>query len=187
MMLDALLERLPSGAVATEQFHVPSPHGTRFRIDMALDFEGARFLVEVDGAQHYREFPGHDTERQLARDRHVERWGVANGCAVFRIPESVARSRPRRALAVEYVVHGMRRGATGVHYMDYSNTYARINSIACELGDIEFIFARRVPDNTLDTHVAVLPRDRHSVLTTGGAQSPRSASASTLAAGTRGV
>jgi hypothetical protein len=83
---------------------------------------------------------GHQIVDQLARDRFVEHWGVANNWSVFRIPETL-KSRFTSIAAVMYMISAAKRdfetGNFQIHYLDFSKCYSRINEFAHEMEAVE--------------------------------------------------
>eukprot|EP00961_Rhodomonas_salina_P291737 3932267-Rhodomonas_salina.1 len=120
-----------------------------------------RFILEVDGVQHFtvRENSLFDFTSQNKRDRYVEAWGVAQGYSVFRVPDTL-KSTEKRRTAMEYCIraakHDFTHSTPRVHYLDFKNTYAKINTEAAKNDAIDTINTTAVPgQEALGVHVSV--------------------------------
>jgi hypothetical protein len=152
VMLNALLEMLPATAVHEEQFKILSPTGSNYEVDIMVQLaDGTKFLVEIDGPQHFRDrrFSASDPgslETQLARDRYVEMWAISNGYSIFRVPDTL-KGKAKQAKAFEYVLWAaaadFQARICQIHYLDFGKTFAKINESALENEDIPPLLVER--------------------------------------------
>lgn len=134
-VLTMLVEMLPVDVKPAFQ-HMPQVASDFHpRLDAVVESDGCKFCLEIDGSQHYEDaIPAAwttDFVSQTIRDRRVDRWALANGFSMFHVPFTFYK-KPREAL--EYVINAARRdfrnGVARVHFLDFANTYAKINDAA---------------------------------------------------------
>eukprot|EP00961_Rhodomonas_salina_P084415 1134194-Rhodomonas_salina.1 len=150
LMIKKLHSVLPASAKMTEQYPVPNLIAGRnpFRLDLVVTINDAfEFVVEIDGPNHYpdgcRRTLG-DPVTQMKRDRFVENWALQNKKSIFRVPYT-CRTQKRSAAAINYIcnaaVQDHLEKKAHVHYLDYENTYIRIDELAFNTEDVEFIIS----------------------------------------------
>jgi hypothetical protein len=136
-------------------------------VDCCVTADGLPFFAaEFDGAHHYKRnsFYKHGEvsrswEYQMKRDRYVEDTLLHGKMTVFRIPYTIfAKGGLERLVnAGEYVVKALERDRRDkvcrIHYLDFDNSYAMINTTR----NVEIITGERSADDpTVLTRVAVV-------------------------------
>eukprot|EP00961_Rhodomonas_salina_P248996 3365241-Rhodomonas_salina.1 len=150
LMITKLCSVLPASAKLTEQYPVPNLNGGRypFRLDVVVTINDTfEFIVELDGADHYPDGWGRtlrDSVLQTKRDRYVEQWALQNNLSMFRVPYT-CRTKKRSTTAINYILNAAANDhlqkQAHIHYLDYNNTYIRIDEFAFNTEGIEFITA----------------------------------------------
>jgi hypothetical protein len=156
VLISSIQQVLPPGSAVEEQIRVPNidPSNKRFfKADLRVDLPEAcgSFVVELDGPEHYlcsQRTALKPIPKQLARDRHVEKWCIENGMSIFRVPYTFMR---KPASAAAYVLQAARAdhaaSVARVHFLDFEKTYARINTYALENEEVALLLVGRERDS----------------------------------------
>eukprot|EP00961_Rhodomonas_salina_P193141 2606651-Rhodomonas_salina.1 len=141
---------LPPSSSLTEQFPIPNSSRGKypFRLDAAVTVNTSfKFVVEFDGSDHYPDGCTRtlgDPVAQMKRDRYVEQWALENSMSIFRVPYT-CKTQKRSTAAINYILnaaaHDHLEKKAVVHYLDYENTYIRIDELAFSTEGVEFITA----------------------------------------------